>query len=134
MKHVQFLDIQLDMSSGTVSPYMKPNDKPLYVHSSSNHPKSILNNIPLSVNRRLSSISSNEDIFKQAAIPYQEALEKSGYEHKLKYQPNSEPKRKRNRSRNIIWFNPPFSQNVKTPVGRKVLQLIDSCFKSDNSL
>ena len=40
------------------------NDCPLHVHRQSNHPVGILKNIPLSVNKRLSTISASEDVFK----------------------------------------------------------------------
>jgi hypothetical protein len=66
---------------------MKLNDNPLYVHSKSYHPPNILKNIPLSVNKRLSYIS----VFEEAAQPYQEALDRSGYTHKLKFDsPNTD--------------------------------------------
>ena len=32
----------------------------------------------------------------------------------------------RNRQRNIIWFNPPFSKNVKTSIARSFLHLVDT--------
>ena len=53
----------------------------------SNHPPNIINNIPESINTRISLISANEEIFNQSAPVYQEALEKSGYSYKLKYNP-----------------------------------------------
>ena len=37
-------------------------------------------------------------------------------------------KRKRQRKRNIIWFNPPFDKNVTTNIGRRFLQLLDLHF------
>ena len=58
LKEVNFLDITLDLRTGTYKPYMKENDTPLYVHSGSNHPPRVLKNIPISVNRRLSKIRS----------------------------------------------------------------------------
>ena len=61
-KVVNFLDITFDLRTGTYKPYMKDNDSPLYVHSRSNHPPSVLRNIPIGVNRRLSKISANKDI------------------------------------------------------------------------
>ena len=42
------------------------------------------------------------------------------------YIPNSD--KKKTRSRNIIWFNPPFSETVKTKVAEKFLSLIDKHF------
>ena len=40
----------------------------------------------------------------------------------------------KNRSRNIIWFNPPYSQNVQTNVAKSSLQLIDKHFPKSNKL
>ena len=79
---VNFLDVNLNLRTCIYKPFIKPNDVPLYVHRQSNHPAGILNNIPLSVNKRLSSISANEDVFIASCQPYQEALEKSGYNFK----------------------------------------------------
>ena len=75
-KVVNFLDVTLDLNSGKFKPYSKPTNTPLYVHSKSNHPPSIIKNIPESVNRRLSEISSDEQVFHEAAPPYQEALKR----------------------------------------------------------
>ena len=87
-KSVNFLDINLNLESGLFKPYMKPNDTPVYVHKDSNHPRSILDNIPKSVNRRLSAIFSNQQVFEVACPPpYQAALNKSGYNYKLNFDP-----------------------------------------------
>ena len=37
-KSINFLDITLDLPTGTYSPYMKPNNTPLYVHKDSKSP------------------------------------------------------------------------------------------------
>ena len=74
---------------------MKENDIPVYVNKESNHPPNVLKNIPLGINQRLCRISANEDIFKNAAPPYQVALEKSGYKHKLKFEPPPPEKKQR---------------------------------------
>ena len=65
-KVVNFLDITLDIDSGVFKPFMKPNDTPLYINTKSNHPPSILRNIPLGVNRRLIKISANLEVFDEA--------------------------------------------------------------------
>ena len=75
MKEVNFLDVTLDLRSGLYKPYNKPNDTPLYVHKNSNNPPSILKNLPAGINKRLSSLSANEEIFKQATPTFQEALQ-----------------------------------------------------------
>ena len=41
---------------------------------------------------------------------------------------------KRNRSRNVIWYNPPFSRNVTTNIGRLFLNLIVKHFPQSNKL
>ena len=137
-KRVEFLDVYFDLEKEEFGPYRKPGDNPVYVSSESNHPRSILNNIPVGINKRLCRISASKDIFDKAVPDYQEALSKSGYNHILKYEENdnqpgsSVPKRKR--SRKVIYFNPPYSKNVKTNVGKKFLQLMDKHFPPGNPL
>ena len=72
--------------------------------------------------------SSNEKIFKEATPVYEEALKKSGYDKKLSYTPQKQSKSNKNRKRNIIWFNPPFSNNVSTKIGKHFLTLLDAHF------
>ena len=125
----------MDLRTGTYKPLMKENDVPQYIHRKSNHPPSVLNNIPAGVNRRLSRISSTKEIFENAAPPYQEALHKSGYTHKLEFeQPKNKNNKNKNRKKNITWFNPPYSLSVKINVGKEFLKLVDRSFPPDNPL
>ena len=39
----------------------------------------------------------------------------------------------KNRKRNIIWFNPPYSANVVTKVGKHFLSLLDNIFHRTTS-
>ena len=133
-KSVNFLDVNFNLETDLFRPFMKPNDTPMYVHKDSNHPKTILENIPLSVNRRLSSISANEDVFNAAIPPYQEALKKSGYDFQLKFEPPQIRGGRKNRPRKIVWFNPPYSCNVKTNVGAQFLSLLNKHFPKDHPL
>ena len=92
---------------------------------------------PKEFKKRLSDISSNEELFNQEAPIYQEALNKCGYSFNLKFNPersNPENATKRQRKRKMIWFNPPFAMNVKTPIGRKFIQLVKDTFKKSNPL
>jgi hypothetical protein len=87
------------------------------------------------VNRRLSSISCNKQLFDLASPPYQEALNKSGYDFSLRFEPPSANENtKNNRQRKITWFNPPFSKNVQTNIGEKFLKLIDQNFPANHPL
>ena len=130
-----FLDLTFDLTNGTHNPYRKPNDEPLYINSSSNHPPSIIRELPKSINKRINQLSSNKDIFDIAAPTYNEALKHSNFTAQLKYEPtDTNTCTKRNRQRNILWFNPPFSKNVKTNIARDFLQLIDKHFPPNNKL
>ena len=137
-KIVNFLDVTLNLSNGTYLPYTKPNNIPLYIHKKSNHPPQIIKNIPLSINKRLSEISCDEASFNKAVPLYQKALDDSRYTHCLKFstpfasQPSS-PDRK-NRHSNIIWYNPPYSKNVATNLGKSFLKILDEEFPKDHVL
>ena len=74
-------------------------------------------------------LSSNKEIFDQAAPPYQAALDSAGYKHKLEFtQPTLGHRKKPNRRRKETWFNPPWAQNVKTNIGALFLKDVDDCF------
>ena len=86
LKVTDFLDVEFYLITGTHRPYNKPNNTILYVNVKSDHPHSVIKNIPLAVQKRLSLLSSNEQIFNEAAPQYQEALDKSGHTHKLVFE------------------------------------------------
>ena len=106
LKVVNFLDVTLNLLTGLYQPFKKPNDTPVYINVNSNHPPNIIKTIPEIISKRISDISSNEDIFKQAAPYYNNALSNSGYKDKISYTKEQE-RNPKNRGRNIIWFNPP---------------------------
>ena len=135
-KVVQYLDVELNLEKGSFRPYMKPGDTPLYVHIKSNHPPAITKNIPASINRRLSNLSSDEEMFDSVAPIFQKALENAGYTVKLKYKPQQSNKSKtnRNRKRKIIWWNPPYSSSVKTKVGQQFFKLLEKHFPKEYTL
>ena len=131
MKVVNYLDVTFNLSEGTYKPYTKPNIVIKYIHkNSSNHPPSVIQQIPLSMESRLSTLSFNQKIFQEASPPYQNALQNSSYRHTLTYErPENDNnstniyKIKRNRKRQIIWFNPPFNLKTKTKIGKLFLNL-----------
>lgn len=138
LKIVNFLDVSLDLSTGKFQPYKKPNDDTLYINTESNHPPTIIKQIPKSISRRISKLSSDQPTFNNAAPTYNDALKHCGYTTNIEYIPEEEPNpatsQTRKRSRKIIWFNPPYSRNVKANVGHKFLQLIEKHFPATNKL
>ena len=129
LKEVKFLDVTFNLNSGLCKPFKKPTDQLLYVTTWSNHPPQVIKQLPNSINRKLIENSSNKAVFDASKNEYEEALLKSGYKSNLEFQKEiSSEKKNRRRRRNIIWFNPPFSQTVKTNVARLFLRLLDKHF------
>ena len=58
LKTDDFFDIHFDLVEEIYQPYKKPNDDPLYINKKSNHPPSILQQLPKSFSKRISEISS----------------------------------------------------------------------------
>ena len=81
MEVVNYLDVTFNLNDGTYKAYTKPNNKIKYIHKNSNHPPSVILQIPLSIESRLSTLSFNKKIFQEPVSPYQKALQNSGYRH-----------------------------------------------------
>lgn len=116
---------------------MKPNNTIKYVSKLSNHPPAVTKNLPKNINTRLSKISINETVFKAAAPPYQAAIKESGYDFKLKFDPSvsvQQEAKKRTRKRKVVYFNPPWSSDIKTNVGKQFLQIVKSTFHKKHPL
>ena len=135
-KVVNFLDVTLDITNNKYYPYMKPENCPVYVNKKSNHPPTVLNAIPIGINKRLASISSDKESFDKAVPEYQQALRNSGYDHTLEYeQPKDLPKKNnRNRKRKITWFNPPYDTRIGTAIGKQFFKALDECFPIGHKL
>ena len=110
-----------------------------YTSKQSNHPQSIIKNLPKGINYRLNINSKNEEVFKQASPTYNNALKRSGFDQPLhsdndikSARVNKEKNSKRNRK--ITSFNPPFNMDVKTNVARNFLNLIDEHFPTTKKL
>ena len=113
---------------------MKPGNVPRYVHSKSNHPHSILKNIPVSINKRLCELSSNEEVFNKAKPVYQQALNDAGYKYNLNYTQSPASNSRNRHRRDIIWYNPPFSKSVTSNIGKSFLDLVKKNFPQTSKL
>ena len=137
LKEANFLDVTLCLNTNTYRPYRKPNNKPVYIHKQSNHPTCVKKQLPISINQRLNSISSNKQNFDNAKTEYEEALRTSGYKDKLQFietiNTNNNQQQKRNRPRrNITWYNPPWNSTTTTNLGKQFLNLIKKHFPSNH--
>ena len=62
LKIGNYLDVTFNLSNAMYRPFCKPNNEIAHIHKGSNHPPSILRQIPLSIESRLSKHSSNKKI------------------------------------------------------------------------
>ncbi|GFS06185.1 inositol hexakisphosphate and diphosphoinositol-pentakisphosphate kinase 2 [Elysia marginata] len=83
--NVDFLDVIFNLHTGLHKPYKEPNHRITYIHKESNHPPSIIKNLPQGIEKRRTNNSSDAKIFEDAAIPYNEALKKNGHVKGMKY-------------------------------------------------
>ena len=68
-----------------IKAFHKENNKPIYINKHSNHPTSILKQLPKSVEKQISKTSSNKDISDESIKPYKDALKESGFGEALNY-------------------------------------------------
>ena len=130
-KQTDFLDVYLDLKSETFRAFRKDSQLPIYINVNSNHPRSIKKSLPQIVSKRISKLSSSKQLYERDIEPYQAALKQAGYKDEIKYCSNEASTHKKNqRKRKIIWFNPPYSETVKTNVASKFLSLVDKHFKN----
>ena len=85
MKIVNYLDVTFNLNNGSCKRYTKPNNETKYIHKDSNHRPSVIQQISLSIESTLSTLSFNKKIFQEAVPPYQKALQNSSYKHTLTY-------------------------------------------------
>ena len=135
MEKTDFLDLLLDLSTGNHEPFRKENNNPIYINAKSNHPPKIIKELPRMIQKRLSTLSSNKEIFDRNKGPYEEALKNSGLQNELEFIPKEENKpKKRKRTRNPIYFTPPYSKNARGNLGANFLKLVDKHFPKGSKL
>ena len=95
-----------------------------------------MNEVPKAISKRLTKVC-NTNVFDKNIGVYNTALKNSCFEQKLTHdeedQPtsdsvNEESNQARKRKRDIIWYNPPYSTNVKTNVGKIFFKLLRKHF------
>ena len=89
MKITDYLDVTFNLYDGTVSASMKNDQYPCYINDGS---KKVFKQIPKSIMIRLSTNSSNEDIFTQNKQDYEIASKNNGYKEKLEYKSREDNK------------------------------------------
>ena len=63
---------------------------------------------------------------------YESALKNSGHFSSMSYNNSNSQNARWNRNRTVIWFNPPYSQNVKTNIGKLFIKLVRKHFPKNS--
>ena len=130
---VNFLDVTMSLVDGSYRPYRKDDLIPLYIHQNSNHPPHVKKQMVKMIGRRISDLSSNEQIFDQAAPIYNQALRNSGFLENIQFSKRNEEQR-RHRRRKVIFYHPPWSNQIETKIGKSFLSLLDKHFPRGSDL
>ena len=85
MTKTDFLDVRQNFETNQYRPYRKPSDTPKHINVFSNHPPSIIRQVPKMVEKRISKLSSTKEIFDKEIAFYEKALSIYGHNVKLSY-------------------------------------------------
>ena len=121
-----FLDVCFNLKTNKYKPYRKDNNLPIYINKHSNHPPHIKKELPKMISTRISELSKDKQIFSNEAPTYNQALKNAGYNTEITFTKTEH--KKRTRKRNILWFNPPWNDEVATNIARKFLNMIEKHF------
>ena len=75
--YIDFLDVTFNLNNDTFKHFFKSNSAPNYQNIDSNHPRSLLKQIPNAVNQRINRLSSCKRIFENRKSIYDEAHKNS---------------------------------------------------------
>ena len=130
------------MNGNSNKPISKTNTILKYINISSNHPISIIKQIPNMIDIRMNILSSSKNISNNHIEFYDETIHNSGCKNELKYLETKRPHNNRDnnlenhrtnnnmnmnnwinkdikkRPRNIIWFNPLFCKLSDINIGK----------------
>ena len=112
---VNFLNITFNLSNGSYQPYKKPNDELKYINVLFNQPLQSFKQLTTIISDTLSRNSSSDPVFNESKHQYEDALRKSCFKSKHTYQ-------------QLIWFNPPYNQNVSTNITQIFSEVVDKHF------
>ena len=119
LKIVNVLDVTMNLNTGTREPYNKPNNNLLYININSNHLSEIIKNLPENIQKRISKLSSSTRILNNCKDIYNNDLSANGFQQRFKFeQGDTSATPNKNRKRNIIYFNSPYSTNITTKIAK----------------
>ena len=85
-----FLDVTFSLATKKYFPFQKANNTPLYINTFSNHPPTIIKQLPKMINKRISDLSCNREVFDKDKSVYESALQDNGYFSSMSYNSNTQ--------------------------------------------
>ena len=108
-----------NLINGSYKLFKKLIDTLLYINKNSKYPPQITNKLPEKINAKLC-------IFFASKEEYETASKNNGYKNvDFKYNLENKNNNRKNRKRNIIWFNPQFRQTVSKNVVKRYLDFLN---------
>ena len=136
LRIVYYLDVTLKLNNDSFRNCGKPDDIIQYINKKFNHSPNLNKDLPAYIKKWLSSNCSDEKIFQESPIYYEDALNKAGYIDKAVYHApstsNQENKNK-NHQWNTIWFYLSYTKSATTKIGESFLNLIDLHFPKNHT-
>ena len=102
----RFLDVTFNFARKKCFLSRKANNTPIYINSFSNHPPTIIKQLPKMIKKRISDLSCNKEEFDKVKSIYETALKDSGHFTSMSFNNSNTQNVRKNRNREVIWFNP----------------------------
>ena len=107
-------------------PFGKANNTPLYINTFSNHPPTIIKQLPKMISKRNLNLScSNKELDKVKCV-YETALKDSEHFSSISFNIRNTQNVRRNRN------NPVYNQNLKMNIGNLFMKLVKKNFLNNN--
>ena len=107
-------------------PFGKANNTPLYINTFSNHPPTIIKQLPKMISKRNLNLScSNKELDKVKCV-YETALKDSEHFSSISFNIRNTQNVRRNRN------NPVYNQNLKMNIGNLFMKLVNKNFLNNN--
>ena len=127
-----FLDVTFNLATKRYFPFRRAKNTAVYINAFSNHPPTIIKQLPKIINKRISDLSCNKEEFDKVKSVYESTLKDSGHFSSMSHNNSNTQNAWRNKNRKVIWFNPPYSQNMKTNIGKMFIKFVRKYFPRNN--
>ena len=84
-----FLDVEMNLETGSYQPHRKPKNMPVYINKKSNHHPTMIKVIPKAIAKQISDISSSEAVFNESFSIYSDSLRKSIFHGNITFIPKN---------------------------------------------